>query len=128
MKLAGPLVLTALPPAVVPSPPVELTATNATAPQRETTAAAHDPTRVDGSPAVNRPAPRLIQQELRNEGRQPGTPDGLVGPRPHANALQAKPARRSEVAPFHRQPTTENRSPIKTAPPRQETQDDAVSP
>ena len=128
MKLAGPLVLTALPPAVVASLPVALTATNGTGPRLETSATAHDPTRVDGFLAVNRPAPRLIQQGLRNEGGYPGTPDGPVGPRPHVNALQAKRARRSEVTPLHRQPTTETRSPIKTAPPLQETQDDAVSP
>ena len=33
---------------------------------------------------LDRPTRRLIQQELRNEGFNPGAPDGLFGPRTRA--------------------------------------------
>ena len=39
---------------------------------------------VETSLALDRPTRRLIQQGLRNEGFDPGTPDGLFGPRTRA--------------------------------------------
>ena len=46
--------------------------------------AAQDPAAVEESLDLDRPARRLIQQGLRNEGFDPGTPDGLFGPRTRA--------------------------------------------
>ena len=48
----------------------------ATAPQ--------DPAASGATLALDRPTRRLIQQGLRNEGFDPGTPDGLFGPRTRA--------------------------------------------
>lgn len=44
----------------------------------------HDPSAVEASLALDRATRRLIQQGLRNEGFDPGTPDGLFGPRTRA--------------------------------------------
>ena len=43
-----------------------------------------DPSAVEASLALDRSTRRLIQQGLRNEGFDPGTPDGLFGPRTRA--------------------------------------------
>ena len=43
-------------------------------------AAAQDPAVVETALDLDRPTRRLIQQELRDEGFDPGTPDGLFGP------------------------------------------------
>ena len=40
-----------------------------------------DPSAVEAWLTLERSTGRLIQQELRNEGIDPGTPDGLFGPR-----------------------------------------------
>ena len=45
------------------------------------TTAAQDPSAVEASMGLDRPARRLIQQGLRTEGFDPGAPDGLFGPR-----------------------------------------------
>ena len=42
---------------------------------------AQDPVAVEGELGLDRPTRRLIQRGLRNEGFDPGTPDGLFGPR-----------------------------------------------
>ena len=42
------------------------------------------PAAVEASLALDRSTRRLIQQELRNQGFDPGTPDGLFGPRTRA--------------------------------------------
>ena len=47
-------------------------------------APAQEPSVVEGVLALDRPARRLIQQGLRNEGFDPGAPDGLFGPRTRA--------------------------------------------
>ena len=72
--------------AAVVSVPIAVAATNGTAVQQETapTAAARDPAAVEASLGLDRPARRLIQQGLRNEGFDPGAPDGLFGPRTRA--------------------------------------------
>ena len=44
-------------------------------------AAAQDAERVEVAVGLDRPTRRLIQQGLRNEGFDPGTPDGMFGPR-----------------------------------------------
>ena len=44
-------------------------------------AAAQDASAVEASLGLDRPTRRLIQQGLRNEGFDPGAPDGLFGPR-----------------------------------------------
>ena len=44
----------------------------------------HDPSAIEASLALDRSTRRLIQHELRNEGFDPGTPDGLFGPRTRA--------------------------------------------
>ena len=46
--------------------------------------AAQDSSVVEASLALDRSTRRLIQQGLRNEGFDPGTPDGLFGPRTRA--------------------------------------------
>ena len=46
--------------------------------------AAQDSSAVEASLALDRSTRRLIQQGLRNEGFDPGTPDGLFGPRTRA--------------------------------------------
>ena len=86
MKLARPLIVAVLTLAVVVSLPVAVAATNGTGLQQETaaTAAAQDPAAVEASLGLDRPSRRLIQQGLRNEGVDPGTPDGLFGPRTRA--------------------------------------------
>ena len=83
MKLARPLIVALLTFAVVLSVPVAATNGIATRPQQQTvaTAAAQDPAAVEASLGLGRPARRLIQRGLRNEGFDPGTPDGLFGPR-----------------------------------------------
>ena len=43
--------------------------------------AAQDPAAVEAALSLDRPTRRLIQQGLRNEGFDPGAPDGLFGPR-----------------------------------------------
>ncbi len=48
---------------------------------RESAATAQDPSVVEMALGLDRPTRRLIQQELRNEGFDPGAPDGLFGPR-----------------------------------------------
>ena len=47
-------------------------------------AAPQDPSAGEASLELQRPVRRLIQQGLRNEGFDPGTPDGLFGPRTRA--------------------------------------------
>ena len=47
-------------------------------------AAPQDPSDVEASLVLGRSNRRLIQQGLRNEGFDPGTPDGLFGPRTRA--------------------------------------------
>ena len=47
-------------------------------------AAPQDPAAVEASLELQRPTRRLVQQGLRNEGFDPGTPDGLFGPRTRA--------------------------------------------
>ena len=47
-------------------------------------AAPQDPSAVEASLELQRPTRQLIQQGLRNEGFDPGTPDGLFGPRTRA--------------------------------------------
>ena len=56
----------------------------ATAPHRGASAAAQDPAVVETALDLDRPTRRLIQQELRNEGFDPGSPDGVFGPRTRA--------------------------------------------
>ena len=46
--------------------------------------AAQDPAAAEASLVLDRPTRRLIQQGLRNEGFDPGAPDGLFGPRTRA--------------------------------------------
>ena len=46
-----------------------------------TTPAAQNPALVEEPLALDPPTRRLIQQGLRNEGFDPGEPDGLFGPR-----------------------------------------------
>ena len=47
-------------------------------------AALQDSSAIEASLALDRSTRRLIQQGLRNEGFDPGTPDGLFGPRTRA--------------------------------------------
>ena len=63
-------------PALMPPSPPALSA--------PATTGAQDPAAVEASLGLDRSARRLIQQELRNEGFDPGTPDGLFGPRTRA--------------------------------------------
>ncbi len=49
-----------------------------------TVTAPQDPGVGEAALALDRPTRRLIQQGLRNEGFDPGTPDGLFGPRTRA--------------------------------------------
>ena len=58
-------------------------------------AAAQDPAIVETALDLDRPTRRLIQQELRNEGFDPGTPDGLFGPRTRAAIRDWQPVARS---------------------------------
>ena len=46
--------------------------------------AAQDPSAVEAALSLDGPTRRLIQQGLRNEGFDPGVPDGLFGPRTRA--------------------------------------------
>ena len=135
MKLAGPLIVAVLTLAALVSVPVALAATNGTAPQQETAATAgEDPARVEASLALDRPTRRLIQQGLRNEGFDPGTPDGLFGPRTRAairdwqqsrgaspagylNSADAELLRRSAAAPPTSTPaeTDANPAPVTVA-------------
>ena len=46
-----------------------------------TTTAAQDPRAAEAALSLDRPARRVIQHGLRNEGFDPGAPDGLFGPR-----------------------------------------------
>ena len=49
-----------------------------------TITAPQDPAAGEAALALDRPSRRLIQQGLRNEGFEPGTPNGLFGPRTRA--------------------------------------------
>ena len=55
----------------------------------------HDPSAVEPSLALDRSTRRLIQQGLRNEGFDPGTPDGLFGPRTRAAIRDWQQSRRA---------------------------------
>ncbi len=57
--------------------------------------AAQDAAAVEAALGLDRPTRRLIQQGLRSEGFDPGTPDGLFGPRTRA-AIRAWQAARNE--------------------------------
>ena len=95
MKLARPLIVAVLTLAVVVSVPVAVAATSRPGVSQDTvaTAAAQDPAAVEASLGLDRPARRLIQQGLRNEGFEPGTPDGLFGPRTRAAIRRWQEAR-----------------------------------
>ena len=71
---------------LVMSVPIAVAATNGAAVQQEAaaTATARAPAAVEASLGLDRPERRLIQQGLRNEGFDPGAPDGLFGPRTRA--------------------------------------------
>ena len=58
--------------------------------------AAQDPSAVEAELGLDRPTRRLIQQGLRNEGFDAGTPDGLFGPRTRA-AIRAWQAAREQA-------------------------------
>ena len=58
--------------------------------------AAQDPPAVEAELGLDRPTRRLIQQGLRNEGFDAGTPDGLFGPRTRA-AIRAWQAAREHA-------------------------------
>ena len=58
-----------------------------------TVVAAQDPAAVEASLDLDRPTRRLIQQGLRNEGFDPGEPDGLFGPRTRAAIRRWQEAR-----------------------------------
>ena len=73
----------------VPVPPL------VSAVRASVTAAAQDLSAVEVAPGLDRPTRRLIQQGLRNEGFDPGAPDGLFGPRTRA-AIRAWQAARDE--------------------------------
>ena len=55
--------------------------------------AIQDPSAIEASLRVNRPTRRSIQQGLRNEGFDPGEPDGLFGPRTRAAIRRWQEAR-----------------------------------
>ena len=57
------------------------------------TAAARNPAAVEASLGLDRPARRLIQQGLRNEGFDPGAPDGLFDRRTRATIRRGQEAR-----------------------------------
>ena len=73
----------------VPVPPL------ASAFRASVTAAAQDLSAVEAALGLDRPTRRMIQQGLRNEGFDPGAPDGLFGPRTRA-AIRAWQAARNE--------------------------------
>ena len=94
-------------------------------------AAAQDPVAVEASLGLDRPTRGLIQQGLRNEGFDPGTPDGLFGPRTrgairrwqesqgasatgYLDGEQAELLRASAALPL---PESESVKPAATAPP-----------
>ena len=58
------------------------------------TTAAQEPSAAEASLSLARPARRLIQQGLRNEGFDPGDPDGLFGPRTRGAIRRWQEARR----------------------------------
>ena len=58
-----------------------LTMSRAPAFRATVTTTAQDPPAVEASLGLDRPTRRVIQQGLRNEGFDPGAPDGLFGPR-----------------------------------------------
>ena len=60
-------------------------------------AAAQSAAQAETSLELDRPSRRLIQQGLRNEGFDPGTPDGLFGPRTRG-AIRAWQAARGQAA------------------------------
>ena len=60
-------------------------------------AVAQSAAEVETALELDRPARRLIQQGLRNEGFDPGTPDGLFGPRTRG-AIRAWQAARGQAA------------------------------
>ena len=60
-------------------------------------AAAQSVEAAEAALGLDRPARRLIQQGLRNEGFDPGTPDGLFGPRTRG-ALRSWQASRGDAA------------------------------
>ena len=55
--------------------------------------AAQDPSAVEAALGFDGPTRRLIQQQLGNEGFDPGVPDGLFGPRTRAAIRAWKAAR-----------------------------------
>ena len=57
------------------------------------TTVAQDPAAVEAALGLDRPTRRAIQQRLRNEGFDPGTPDGLFGPRTRAAIRRWQEAR-----------------------------------
>ena len=57
------------------------------------TTAAQDPSAIEASLRLNRSTRRLIQQALRNQGFDPGEPDGLFGPRTRAAIRRWQEAR-----------------------------------
>ncbi len=81
--------------AVVMSVSIAVAVTNGAAVQQEAaaTAEARAPAAVEASLGLDRPARRLIQQGLRNEGFDPGAPDGLFGPRTRAAIRRWQEAR-----------------------------------
>ena len=97
MKLASPPIVALLTLLLVVSVLVAVAATNGTAArlQQQTvaTAAAQHPAAVEASLRLDPPARRLIQRGLQNEGFDPGTPDGLFGPRTRAAIRRWQEAR-----------------------------------
>ena len=85
MKLAKPHLVALLTSAVVLSAAPAVATTNGIAGPRQqepaTPAAPRDPAAVEASLSLERPTRRSIQRGLRNEGVDPGPPDGLFGPR-----------------------------------------------
>ena len=59
--------------------------------------AAQDSSAVEAELGLDRPTRRLIQQGLRNEGFDPGVPDGLFGPR--ARGRRSGPGKRRTSRP-----------------------------
>ena len=60
-----------------------------------TATAPQNPAAGEAALALDRPTRRLIQQGLRNEGFDPGTPDGLFGPRTRAAIRDWQQSRRA---------------------------------
>ena len=66
---------------VVVATPLLLTPSRAPASWAVMITTAQDPPPAEAGLGLDRPARRVIQQGLRNEGFDPGAPDGLFGPR-----------------------------------------------